>query len=74
MRGQFDIPPVLIRHPSDALYSAAVSSRYDDLAREDLIRLLERRDARQRYGLLWEREGTRIITVRDFMTLTKRLP
>ena len=34
-----------------------MSSRYEHLPREDLIRLLERRDARQRYGLLWEREG-----------------
>ena len=31
--------------------------RYDHLSRDDLIRLLERRDTRQLYGLVWEREG-----------------
>ena len=31
--------------------------RYDDLPREALIALLERRDARRAYGLVWEREG-----------------
>src|SRR5580704_10251847 len=34
-----------------------MESRYEHLPREDLIRLLERRDALQRYGLVWEREG-----------------
>ena len=34
-----------------------MTSRYDHLSRDDLIRLLERRDAMQRYGLIWEREG-----------------
>ena len=33
------------------------SRRYDDLSREALIALLERRDARRAYGLVWEREG-----------------
>ena len=32
------------------------SSRYADLSREELIRLLERRDARRALGLVWERE------------------
>lgn len=31
--------------------------RYDHLSREDLIALIERRDAQRRYGLVWEREG-----------------
>ena len=34
-----------------------MTNRYDHLSKEDLIRLLERRDAMQRYGLIWEREG-----------------
>ena len=34
-----------------------MSERYANFSREELIRLLERRDARQRYGLVWEREG-----------------
>jgi adenine-specific DNA-methyltransferase len=34
-----------------------MTSRYDHLSKEDLLRLLERRDAMQRYGLVWEREG-----------------
>ena len=34
-----------------------MTKRYDHLSKEDLIRLLERRDAMQRYGLIWEREG-----------------
>ena len=34
-----------------------MTGRYDHHSREDLIRLLERRDAQQRYGLVWEREG-----------------
>ena len=33
------------------------SRRYDDLTREALVALLERRDARRAYGLVWEREG-----------------
>ncbi len=33
------------------------STRYDHLSREELIALLERRDARRSYGLVWEREG-----------------
>lgn len=32
------------------------TSRYSDLPREELIRLLERRDARRSLGLVWERE------------------
>ena len=31
--------------------------RYDGLTRDELIALLERRDARRAYGLVWEREG-----------------
>ncbi|MCX7384025.1 MAG: site-specific DNA-methyltransferase [Alphaproteobacteria bacterium] len=31
--------------------------RYDHYSREDLIRILERRDGDRRYGLVWEREG-----------------
>ena len=34
-----------------------MTGRYDHHSREDLIRLLERRDTLQRYGLIWEREG-----------------
>lgn len=34
-----------------------MTKRYDHLSKDDLIRLLERRDAMQRYGLIWEREG-----------------
>lgn len=34
-----------------------MSNRYDGLSRDDLARLLERRDTLQRYGLIWEREG-----------------
>jgi adenine-specific DNA-methyltransferase len=34
-----------------------MTSRYDHLSNEQLIRLLERRDVMQRYGLIWEREG-----------------
>lgn len=33
------------------------SNRYDHLTREELIALLERRDSRRVYGLVWEREG-----------------
>ena len=33
-----------------------MTSRYDDLSKEDLIRALERRDARRALGLVWERE------------------
>ena len=33
------------------------SRRYDNLPPEALIALLERRDARRSYGLVWEREG-----------------
>jgi len=36
---------------------APMPGRYDHLSRDDLIRLLERRDTRQLYGLVWEREG-----------------
>ena len=32
-------------------------NRYEHLSREALIALLERRDARRPYGLVWEREG-----------------
>lgn len=32
-------------------------SRYDQHSREELIRILERRDSERRYGLVWEREG-----------------
>ena len=38
-------------------YSAAMTGRYDHLSKDDLVRLLERRDTMQRYGLVWEREG-----------------
>lgn len=34
-----------------------MSDRYSNLNRDDLVRLLERRDAMQSYGLRWEREG-----------------
>ncbi len=34
-----------------------MSNRYSELTRDELIRLLERRDAMQGYGLRWEREG-----------------
>lgn len=33
------------------------SNRYDGLTREALVALLERRDARRAYGLVWERES-----------------
>lgn len=33
-----------------------MGSRYDDLSKEDLIRSLERRDARRALGLVWERD------------------
>ncbi|EGO93943.1 site-specific DNA-methyltransferase, partial [Acidiphilium sp. PM] len=33
------------------------TTRYANFSKDELIRLLERRDARQRYGLIWEREG-----------------
>jgi adenine-specific DNA-methyltransferase len=36
---------------------ASMTGRYDHLSHDDLIRLLERRDTLQRYGLIWEREG-----------------
>lgn len=39
------------------LISLAMSNRYANFSREELVRLLERRDAGQRYGLVWEREG-----------------
>jgi adenine-specific DNA-methyltransferase len=39
------------------LASMDSQSRYDHLPREALIALLERRDARRAYGLVWEREG-----------------
>lgn len=32
-------------------------SRYDDLDRDTLIRLLQRRDAERQLGLVWERDG-----------------
>ena len=32
-------------------------NRYDGLTREALVALLERRDARRAYGLVWERES-----------------
>lgn len=32
------------------------TSRYSDIPREELVRLLERRDARRSLGLVWERE------------------
>ena len=34
-----------------------MAGRYDHLSQEALIGLLEQRDALQRYGLIWEREG-----------------
>ena len=36
---------------------AAPASRYDHLSREQLVRLLERRDAERQLGLVWERPG-----------------
>jgi adenine-specific DNA-methyltransferase len=32
-------------------------TRYDHLGREELIRLLQRRDAERQLGLVWERDG-----------------
>ncbi|HQU01088.1 MAG TPA: site-specific DNA-methyltransferase, partial [Acetobacteraceae bacterium] len=34
-----------------------MSDRYSNYTHEELVRMLERRDARQHYGLIWERES-----------------
>jgi hypothetical protein len=41
---------------STLLKFAGMKSPYADLSKEDLIRTLERRDARRALGLVWERE------------------
>ena len=33
------------------------ADRYSGLTHDELVALLERRDARRAYGLVWEREG-----------------
>lgn len=32
-------------------------SNYDHLSKDELVRLLERRDAERQLGLVWERDG-----------------
>jgi adenine-specific DNA-methyltransferase len=42
---------------ADHAVSTAATGRYADLSREQLVRLLERRDAERQLGLVWERPG-----------------
>ena len=43
-----------------------MSSPYDHLDRESLVKLLQRRDADRSLGLVWEHEGGRLATDGEF--------
>ncbi len=43
--------------PPDGAGQALTGSRYGHLDRDALIELLERRDAEQKFGLIWESGG-----------------
>jgi hypothetical protein len=47
-------PRCISRLGLQSLTCARMTGRYDLLSRDDLIRLLERCDPFQRYGLVWE--------------------